>query len=78
MRVNAGTIGSVIELRTPRAGQVQSVFTQAVNLEVGDELWTVTARGGRSSAGTTLPSTVDAQTASPSVSTAPSSSSRAR
>jgi Protein of unknown function (DUF2877) len=46
MRVNAGTIGSVIELRTPRTGRVHSVFTHAVNVEIGAELWTVTARGG--------------------------------
>ena len=50
MRVNAGTIGSVIELRTPRTGQVHSVFTHAVNLEIGDELWTVTAHGGHDAA----------------------------
>jgi hypothetical protein len=50
MRVNAQAIGSVIELRAPRAGQVHSVFTHAVNLKVGDELWTVTARGGHDAA----------------------------
>jgi len=50
MRVNAAAIGSVIELRTPRAGQVHSVFRHAVNLEVGDELWTVTANGGHDAA----------------------------
>jgi hypothetical protein len=50
MRVNAAAIGSVIELRTPRTGQVHSVFTHAVNLEVGDELWTVTARAGHDAA----------------------------
>lgn len=50
MRVNAGTIGSVIELRAPRAGLVHSVFTHAVNLEVGDELWTVTGHGGHDAA----------------------------
>ena len=61
MRVSAGTIGSVIELRTPRTGRVHSVFTHAVNLEVGDELWTVTAHGGHDAAftvrlaGTVLP-----------------------
>jgi hypothetical protein len=50
MRASAGTIGSVIELRTPRTGQVHSVFTHAVNLEIGDELWTVTAHGGHDAA----------------------------
>jgi hypothetical protein len=50
MRVNAGTIGSAIELRAHRTGQVHSVFTHAVNLEIGDELWTVTARGGHDAA----------------------------
>jgi hypothetical protein len=50
MRVSAQAIGSVIELRTPRAGQVHSVFTHAVNLKVGDELWTVTDRGGHDAA----------------------------
>jgi hypothetical protein len=50
MRVNAGTIGSVIELRTPRTGQVHSVFTHAMNLKIGDELWTVTANGGHDAA----------------------------
>ena len=50
MRVTAGAIGSVIELRTPRTGRVHSVFTHAVNLELGDELWTVVARGGHDAA----------------------------
>jgi hypothetical protein len=50
MRVSAQAIGSVIELRTPRAGQVHSVFTRAMNLQVGDELWTVTGRGGHDAA----------------------------
>jgi hypothetical protein len=50
MRVHAGTIGSAIELRTPRTGQVHSVFTHAVNLEIGDELWTVTGRAGHDAA----------------------------
>jgi hypothetical protein len=50
MRVNAAAIGSVIELRSPRAGRVHSVFTHAVNLEIGAELWTVTARGGHDAA----------------------------
>ena len=50
MRVHAQAIGSVIELRTPRTGQVHSVFTHAVNLQVGDELWTVTAPGGHDAA----------------------------
>jgi hypothetical protein len=50
MRASAGTIGSVIELRTPRTGQVHSVFTHAVNLEIGDELWTVTAHSGHDAA----------------------------
>src|SRR5215472_17323232 len=50
MRVNAATIGSVIELRTPRTGHVHSVFTHAVNLKIGDELWTVTDHGGHDAA----------------------------
>ena len=50
MRVTAGAIGSVIELCTPRTGRVHSVFTHAVNLELGDELWTVVARGGHDAA----------------------------
>jgi len=50
MRVNAGTIGSVIELRAPRIGQVHSVFNRAVNLKIGDELWTVTDHGGHDAA----------------------------
>lgn len=50
MRVTAQAIGSVIDLRTPRTGQVHSVFKHAVNLEIGDELWTVTARGGHDAA----------------------------
>jgi hypothetical protein len=50
MRVSAQAIGSVIELRAPRAGQVHSVFTHAVNLQVGDELWTVTDCGGHDAA----------------------------
>ncbi len=50
MRVTAGAVGSVIDLRTPRTGRVHSVFTHAVNLELGDELWTVVARGGHDAA----------------------------
>ncbi len=50
MQVTAGAIGSVIELRTPRTGRVHSVFTHAVNLELGDELWTVLARDGHDAA----------------------------
>ena len=50
LRVTAAAIGSVIELRTPRAGRVHSVFTHAVNLELGDELWTVVACGGHDAA----------------------------
>ena len=50
MRVSAGVIGSVIELRMPRTGQVHSVFRHAVNFEIGDELWTVTAPGGHDAA----------------------------
>jgi hypothetical protein len=50
MRVTAQAIGSVIDLRTPRTGQVHSVFKHAVNLEIGDELWTVTARDGHDAA----------------------------
>jgi hypothetical protein len=50
VRVRAGTIGSVIDIREPRTGQVHSVFTHAVNLEIGDELWTVTAPGGHDAA----------------------------
>src|SRR5271165_1392475 len=50
MRVIAGAIGSAVELRTPRTGRVHSVFTHAVNLELGDELWTVLARDGHDAA----------------------------
>jgi hypothetical protein len=50
MRVSAQAIGSVIDLRTPRTGQVHSVFTHAVNLEMGAELWTLTADGGHDAA----------------------------
>src|SRR5271165_1573244 len=50
MRVIAGAIGSAVELRTPRTGRVHSVFTHAVNLELGDELWTVVAPGGHDAA----------------------------
>ena len=50
MRVTAGMIGSVIELRKPCSGWVHSVFTHAVNLQVGDELWTVVPRGGHDGA----------------------------
>ena len=49
-RVTAGAIGSVIDLRTPRTGRVHSVFTHAVNLELGDQMWTVVARGGHDAA----------------------------
>jgi hypothetical protein len=45
-RVTAGAIGSVIDLRTPRTGRVHSVFMHAVNLELGDQMWTLVARGG--------------------------------
>ncbi|MGH8860508.1 MAG: DUF2877 domain-containing protein [Jatrophihabitantaceae bacterium] len=50
IRVTAGAIGSVIDLRAPRAGRVHSVFTHAVNLELGDQMWTVVARGGHDAA----------------------------
>ena len=50
IRVTAGAIGSVIDLRTPRTGRVHSVFTHAVNLELGDQMWTVVARGGHDAA----------------------------
>ena len=50
IRVTAGAIGSVVELRTPRTGRVHSVFTNAVNLEFGDELWTVVAPSGHDAA----------------------------
>ena len=49
-RVTAGAIGSVIDLRTPRTGRVHSVFTHAVNLELGEEMWTVVAPGGHDAA----------------------------
>jgi len=45
-RVTAGAIGSVIDLRTPRTGRVHSVFAHAVNLELGQDMWTVVAPGG--------------------------------
>jgi hypothetical protein len=50
MRVTAAAIGSVIELRKPRSGWVHSAFTHAVNLQLGDELWTVVPRGGHDGA----------------------------
>jgi hypothetical protein len=50
VRVTAGAIGSVIELRTPRTGRVHSVFTHAVNLELGEQMWTVVAPGGHDGA----------------------------
>ena len=50
IRVTAGAIGSVIDLRTPRTGRVHSVFTHAVNLKLGEEMWTVVARGGHDAA----------------------------
>jgi hypothetical protein len=49
-RVTAGAIGSVIDLRTPRTGRVHSVFAHAVNLELGEEMWTVVAPGGHDAA----------------------------
>jgi hypothetical protein len=49
-RVTAGAIGSVIDLRTPRTGRVHSVFRHAVNLELGDQMWTVVAPGGHDAA----------------------------
>jgi hypothetical protein len=50
VRVQAATIGSVIDICHPRTGQVHSVFTHAVNLQIGAELWTVTAHGGHDAA----------------------------
>jgi hypothetical protein len=50
VRVTAGAIGSVIDLRTPRTGRVHSVFRHAVNLELGDQMWTVVAPGGHDAA----------------------------
>jgi hypothetical protein len=50
MRVTACTIGSAVQLRKPRSGWVHSVFTHAVNLQLGDELWTVVPRGGHDAA----------------------------
>jgi len=50
VRVQAATIGSVIDICEPQTGHVHSVFTHAVNLQVGDELWTVTAHGGHDAA----------------------------
>jgi len=46
IRVTAGAIGSVIDLRTPRTGRVHSVFAHAVNLELGGDMWTLVAPGG--------------------------------
>jgi Protein of unknown function (DUF2877) len=48
--VTAGAIGSVIDLRAPRTGRVHSVFAHAVNLELGEEMWTVVARDGHDAA----------------------------
>ena len=48
--VTAGAIGSVIDLRAPRTGRVHSVFAHAVNLELGEDMWTVVARGGHDAA----------------------------
>jgi Protein of unknown function (DUF2877) len=50
MRVTAEAIGSAIELRKPRSGWVHSVFTHAVNLQLGDELWTVVPCRGHDAA----------------------------
>jgi hypothetical protein len=50
VRLTAGAIGSVIDLRTPRTGRVHSVFTHAVNLELGEQMWTVVAPGGHDAA----------------------------
>ena len=50
IRVTAGAIGSVIDLRTARTGWVHSVFTHAVNLELGEEMWTVVAHDGHDAA----------------------------
>jgi hypothetical protein len=50
VRVTAGAIGSVIDLRTPRTGRVHSVFTHAVNVSLGEQMWTVIARGGHDAA----------------------------
>jgi uncharacterized protein DUF2877 len=50
VRVTAEAIGSVIDLRTPRTGRVHSVFTHAVNLELGEQMWTVVAPGGHDAA----------------------------
>jgi hypothetical protein len=50
IRVRAGAIGPVVDLRTPRSGRVHSVFTHAVNLEFGDEMWTVVAPSGHDAA----------------------------
>jgi hypothetical protein len=50
IRITAGAIGSVIDLCTPRTGRVHSVFTHAVNLEVGEEMWTVVGCGGHDAA----------------------------
>ena len=50
IRVTAGAIGSVVDVRTPRSGRVHSVFAHAVNLELGEQMWTVIARGGHDAA----------------------------
>jgi Protein of unknown function (DUF2877) len=50
IRITAGAIGSVIDLRAPRTGRVHSVFTHAVNLELGEEMWTVVGRDGHDAA----------------------------
>jgi hypothetical protein len=50
MRVTAQAIGPVIDLGKPRSGRVHSVFAHAVNLQLGNELWTVVARGGHDGA----------------------------
>jgi hypothetical protein len=49
-RVTARAIGPVIDLRTPRTGRVHSVFTHAVNLELGEEMWTVVGCDGHDAA----------------------------
>jgi len=50
MRLTAQAIGPVVDLGKPRSGWVHSVFAHAVNLQLGDELWTVVPRGGHDGA----------------------------
>ena len=50
MRLSAAALGPLVDVRVPRNGVVQSVFARAVNLRIGDELWTVLGHEGNDAA----------------------------